>query len=65
LAKSIKHLHRLKFYQLLALVMDEKNMHSEYYEISQDNVDRINQTKANGGRIIAIGTTAVHQNPLH
>jgi S-adenosylmethionine:tRNA-ribosyltransferase-isomerase (queuine synthetase) len=25
LAKSIKHLHRLKFYQLLALVMDEKN----------------------------------------
>jgi S-adenosylmethionine:tRNA ribosyltransferase-isomerase len=37
----------------------DHTMHSEYYEISQDNVDRINQTKANGGRIIAIGTTAV------
>jgi S-adenosylmethionine:tRNA ribosyltransferase-isomerase len=37
----------------------DHTMHSEYYEISQDSVDKINQTKANGGRIIAIGTTAV------
>jgi S-adenosylmethionine:tRNA-ribosyltransferase-isomerase (queuine synthetase) len=29
LAKSIKHLHRLKFYQLLALVMDEKNQNQK------------------------------------
>ncbi|NYT52536.1 MAG: tRNA preQ1(34) S-adenosylmethionine ribosyltransferase-isomerase QueA [Candidatus Vesicomyosocius endoextente] len=34
-------------------------MHSEIFEISQVTVDRINLTKANGGRIIAVGTTTV------
>ncbi|SFV89181.1 S-adenosylmethionine:tRNA ribosyltransferase-isomerase [hydrothermal vent metagenome] len=34
-------------------------MHSEYYEVPQATVDKITQTKANGGRIIAVGTTAV------
>ncbi len=37
----------------------EHKMHSEYFEIDQDTVDKINQTKKNGGRIIAVGTTAV------
>lgn len=37
----------------------DHTMHSEYYEISQDAVDKIQQTKKNGGRIVAIGTTAV------
>ena len=39
-------------------ITDHK-MHSEYFEIDQSTVDKINQTKANGGRIIAVGTTAV------
>ena len=39
-------------------ITDHK-MHSEYYEIDQTTVDKINQTKKNGGRIIAVGTTAV------
>ena len=34
-------------------------MHSEYFEISQDVIDKINLTKANGGRVVAIGTTSV------
>ncbi len=34
-------------------------MHSEYYEISQEVVDKIVKTKAMGGRIIAVGTTTV------
>lgn len=34
-------------------------MHSEMFEISQDTVDKINQTKALGRRIIAVGTTSV------
>lgn len=34
-------------------------MHLEYFEISQAVVDKINQTKAQGGRIIAVGTTVV------
>ncbi|HBN57876.1 MAG: tRNA preQ1(34) S-adenosylmethionine ribosyltransferase-isomerase QueA [Candidatus Thioglobus sp.] len=39
-------------------ITDHK-MHSEYFEIDQSSVDQINQTKDNGGRIIAVGTTAV------
>lgn len=39
-------------------ITDHK-MHSEYFEIDQTTVDKINQTKTNGGRIIAVGTTAV------
>jgi len=34
-------------------------MHSEQYEISQATVDMIEHTKAEGGRVIAVGTTAV------
>jgi S-adenosylmethionine:tRNA ribosyltransferase-isomerase len=34
-------------------------MHKEYYSVSQQTVDAIEQTKAKGGRVIAIGTTAV------
>jgi S-adenosylmethionine:tRNA ribosyltransferase-isomerase len=33
-------------------------MHSEYYYISQENADIINNTKANGGRVISVGTTS-------
>ena len=34
-------------------------MHSEQYEINQDTVDKIERAKAEGGRVIAVGTTAV------
>ncbi|MBR5280730.1 MAG: S-adenosylmethionine:tRNA ribosyltransferase-isomerase, partial [Clostridia bacterium] len=33
-------------------------MHSEYYEITQDACDKINQAKATGHRVIAVGTTS-------
>ncbi len=36
----------------------EHHMHSEYYEINQEEADKINKTKKNGGRIIAVGTTS-------
>jgi S-adenosylmethionine:tRNA ribosyltransferase-isomerase len=39
--------------------LSEHIMHKEYYSVSQNVVDAIQQTKAKGGRIIAIGTTAV------
>ncbi len=35
------------------------NIHSEWVEVSSLTVDKINQTKAKGGRIIAVGTTVV------
>ena len=34
------------------------DMHSEYCVISQETADLINQTKANGGRVICVGTTS-------
>ena len=33
-------------------------MHSEHYYLPQETADLINETKANGGRVIAVGTTA-------
>jgi S-adenosylmethionine:tRNA ribosyltransferase-isomerase len=39
--------------------LDEHIMHKEYFNVSQDTVNAVNATKANGGRVIAIGTTAV------
>ncbi|MEG1869455.1 MAG: tRNA preQ1(34) S-adenosylmethionine ribosyltransferase-isomerase QueA [Oscillospiraceae bacterium] len=36
----------------------EHKMHSEHYHLPKETADLINQTKANGGRVIAVGTTA-------
>lgn len=36
----------------------EHVMHSEFYEVTQETADLINTTRANGGRIITVGTTA-------
>jgi len=36
----------------------EHKMHSEYFEVSKEAAEKINKTKKNGGRIIAVGTTA-------
>lgn len=38
-------------------ILDHK-MHSEYYEVSEETAKLINETKANGGRVIAVGTTS-------
>ena len=38
--------------------VSEHKMHSEYYEIDQENADIINTTKKNGGRVISVGTTS-------
>ncbi|PXF62419.1 tRNA preQ1(34) S-adenosylmethionine ribosyltransferase-isomerase QueA [Kangiella spongicola] len=37
----------------------EHKMHSEWYELSQEVVDKVKQTRAKGGRVIAVGTTSV------
>ncbi len=34
-------------------------MHSEYMRVTQESADLINECRSNGGRIIAVGTTAV------
>ncbi|MGL4820448.1 MAG: tRNA preQ1(34) S-adenosylmethionine ribosyltransferase-isomerase QueA [Bacilli bacterium] len=39
-------------------VADHK-MHSEWYELDATNANIIQQTKANGGRVVAVGTTSL------
>ena len=39
--------------------IEEHHMHSEYYEISKETAEIINKTRAQGGRIVAVGTTSV------
>ncbi len=38
--------------------IEDHEMHSEYYKISQETADRINKAKAEGRRIISVGTTS-------
>ncbi|MDN3438170.1 tRNA preQ1(34) S-adenosylmethionine ribosyltransferase-isomerase QueA [Planococcus sp. APC 3900] len=38
--------------------IEDHEMHSEFYRITQETADLINQTKAQGGRIISVGTTS-------
>ncbi|MDP8170061.1 tRNA preQ1(34) S-adenosylmethionine ribosyltransferase-isomerase QueA [Pasteurella skyensis] len=39
--------------------IEDHKMHAEYAEVSQEVVDKILKTKANGKRVIAVGTTSV------
>ena len=38
--------------------IEEHDMHTEHYYIKQEDAEKINKTKKNGGRIIAVGTTS-------
>jgi S-adenosylmethionine:tRNA ribosyltransferase-isomerase len=38
--------------------IEEHHMHSEYYTMSKETADIINETKEKGGKIIAVGTTS-------
>lgn len=38
--------------------ISDHKMHAEHYDMPQETADLINQTKENGGRVIAVGTTS-------
>ena len=38
--------------------VENHKMHSEFYVMTKENADIINETKRNGGRIISVGTTS-------
>ena len=40
-------------------IAEEHRMHSERIHISQETIDRIERTKRDGGRVIAVGTTSM------
>ncbi|MBF0779912.1 MULTISPECIES: tRNA preQ1(34) S-adenosylmethionine ribosyltransferase-isomerase QueA [unclassified Granulicatella] len=40
-------------------VLDEHQMHAEFYQLTEENAQIIQQAKQSGGRIIAVGTTSI------
>ena len=36
----------------------DHHMHSEFYMVSAEAAEKVNRTKANGGRVISVGTTS-------
>lgn len=46
------------FRPVAADTVEEHEMHSEFYTLTEENARMINETKARGGRIIAVGTTS-------
>lgn len=38
--------------------VEQHEMHAEYYEVSQETAELINETRARGNKIIAVGTTS-------
>ncbi len=58
IAKVLLHVGLGTFRPVKEETVEEHKMHSEYYEISQEACDIINQTKKNGGRVICVGTTS-------
>lgn len=38
--------------------IESHDMHAEFYRITQETADIINETKENGGRVVAVGTTS-------
>lgn len=47
------------FRPVTAETIEEHKMHTEYYSIPEETAELINETKANGKRVIAVGTTSV------
>ncbi|QBO36779.1 tRNA preQ1(34) S-adenosylmethionine ribosyltransferase-isomerase QueA [Periweissella cryptocerci] len=39
--------------------IEDHKMHSEFYQLSQEAADTLNEVHANGGRVIATGTTSI------
>ncbi|GJM05389.1 MAG: S-adenosylmethionine:tRNA ribosyltransferase-isomerase [marine bacterium B5-7] len=58
-AKLTLHVGAGTFQPVRVTDIAKHEMHSEYMSVSQDVVDKINETKKNGGRVLAVGTTVV------
>lgn len=39
--------------------LENHTMHSEYYQLSKETADILNETKEKGGRVVAVGTTSI------
>lgn len=59
IAKITLHVGYGTFVPVRVSDIREHTMHSEWYSISPETADAVNETRAAGGRIIAVGTTSV------
>ena len=46
------------FRPVSAEIITDHKMHAEHYYMPQETADLINETKRNGGRVVAVGTTS-------
>ncbi|MBO4872283.1 MAG: tRNA preQ1(34) S-adenosylmethionine ribosyltransferase-isomerase QueA [Lachnospiraceae bacterium] len=58
IAEITLHVGLGTFRPVKAETVEEHHMHSEYYEISPEAAELINETRQRGGRIVAVGTTS-------
>lgn len=58
IAKITLHVGLGTFRPVKADRVEDHHMHSEYYEIPSEAAEMINRTRAEGGRVIAVGTTS-------
>ncbi len=58
LASVTLHVGAGTFKPVTAENLEDHEIHHEWYEIDAENASTINETKASGGRVIAVGTTA-------
>ena len=59
LTKVTLHVGAGTFLPVKAEDTDDHKMHAEWGEIGADAADRLNETRARGGRIVAVGTTSL------
>lgn len=58
IARLTLHVGLGTFRPVKAEYIFEHKMHSEYYELSEKEADKINEAKRNGGKVISVGTTS-------
>lgn len=59
IAKLTLHVGLGTFRPVKAEFIDEHVMHSEYYELSESEAEKINLAKSKGHKVIAVGTTSI------
>ncbi len=59
IAKVVLHVGLGTFRPVSVEDVTTHKMHSEYYEVTQETANLLNETKSSGGRVVCVGTTSV------
>ena len=65
IARVTLHVGSGTFQPVRSEVVEEHRMHSERYDVPQATLDAIPEAKARGGRVVAVGTTALRALEAH